>query len=146
LKLTDCLTAAAAAAAADAQELVTLLPDLSSLLFSLNPTILAQLTADTPGVAQKLVRQLWVEWGGGGGAQATYLLDNDNRVVTWSLYSIVYFAVMKCILVWRSAAECDLVCCFIPAQKLVEQCVGWQRACMNVHNPATLLTTSPHIS
>lgn len=37
------------------QELITLLPDLSSLLFSLSPTTLAQLTADTAGVAQKLV-------------------------------------------------------------------------------------------
>lgn len=37
------------------QELVTLLPDLSSMLFSLHPSTLAQLTADTAGLAQKLV-------------------------------------------------------------------------------------------
>jgi len=38
------------------QELVTLLPDLSSMLFSLSPVTLAALTRDTHGVANKLVR------------------------------------------------------------------------------------------
>jgi hypothetical protein len=35
---------------------VTLLPDVASLLLSLSPHTLAQLTSDTAGVAQKLVR------------------------------------------------------------------------------------------
>eukprot|EP00775_Hariotina_reticulata_P008155 gene8155-8348_t len=38
------------------QELVTLLPDLSSMLPALHPRTLANLAADTPGVAQKLIR------------------------------------------------------------------------------------------
>lgn len=37
------------------QDLITLLPDVGSMLYNMNPATLAQLTQDTAGIANKLV-------------------------------------------------------------------------------------------
>lgn len=70
------------------QELLTLMPDLSSLLLVLNPTTLAALAADTAAVADKLVS-----------AAVSPRLQCINRACErscWSLTAVLYAVIVYC--------------------------------------------------